>query len=1003
MVIEEGKNWSRRLWDGKCGADQARDDLVVAVVCFCKVMDEGLMLQEEDGRVLAEKGANVEDECKDKIERRETDEDLMFQKEGCRVLVEGGAGMEEKCTDKIEEHVQDENLSIQEEGCRVPKKGEADMEDKCVWKIEGRGPPGVTPARHLEVIEQGLALSEKASLELAKGLRREEVECLGKVESQMTSNTRDVFFFVVVNQGFVTLGKGSENPAEGDDGADAQQQELSVGARLTPVVEGDADEVCAMQRGRGDKRPRAPTPRRRRIPARGSNRTYHNPTDRMQRRASWMRTPSRPTCSSSVARVPWRSRRENRGRDDRGGEREDAPERTTVDLTGGAAASTDPGIPPLDDGTRTWAELVGLLDPMNESEQLIAPVVLEGAVERLREMDEEERRRVAVSLVRFLAVFYAEILQMLNAADHGDVVGLLQVGKDSRQSRGKNGLKLRQGNGRDTKIATAGRGSNLQSWENEESSLMQVGVDKFGALLQKLLVLFERMSKKEAAVRASFMKEMLTDVQRPGTHVNAAVVDRMDRLQALLLSFEEDGDCEAQEVDREWCFQQWEILRETLMAKTSLQKLTRSEEGGSGAAGSTDVVQVVDSQESQEQGCSSMVAVLQNGTTRPLTSDEEAEVAYHEDLEQRAAEEEAHLDAHRWSLFRAQCLQDEEDEAMKTAMEDGEDVPPHKKARVRVVVEGEGGRVVRSEVFNMVVRDGESLTYKIMVLPKDDPEVQALRQQQEHRQQGHEQGHEQDGEEESSASAETVPVDAKGKAIPEPVQVPEQELEAFMKTPEGERYYQKWLRGDITCKMVRMRSGAGLLAKFHGRKVDDEEDAKMLKAVLQAEASHTTKEDKEKGDKGVKEKPENISETASLEPSSTRTSAARTGPEGGLRPPSSWPSYEVPGADTQVDEPSQSHPDVPGHPCPPELRTEKECDEYQLALEVAEEDVVEPAVVVESGPQQGQDSGGANGEETAGTEGEGISPGAPSTMTGQSTESTSEPGGRQSDLKHWLL
>ena len=77
--------------------------------------------------------------------------------------------------------------------------------------------------------------------------------------------------------------------------------------------------------------------------------------------------PSRPTCSSSVARVPWRSRRENRGHDDRQERRLDAPNRTMVDLTGEASASSDQGAPPLDDGARTWAELVGLLDRMNES------------------------------------------------------------------------------------------------------------------------------------------------------------------------------------------------------------------------------------------------------------------------------------------------------------------------------------------------------------------------------------------------------------------------------------------------------------------------------------------------------------------------------------------------------------------------------------------------------------------------------------------------------------
>ena len=486
----------------------------------------------------------------------------------------------------------------------------------------------------------------------------------------------------------------------------------------------------------------------------------------LRSRASWMRTPSRPTCSSSIARVPWRSRRENRGHDDRAGEREDAPNCTMVDLTGGASANSDQDTPPLDNGTRTWAELVGLLDPMNESEQLIAPVVLESAVERLRGMNDEERRGVAINLVRFLAVFYAEILQMLHMAAHGD----------------------------------------------------------------------------------------------------------------------ESGEREVQDSDREWCFQQWGVLREPLMARTKTDVQESRDAGNSEAASSSDIVHVADSQESQEEGQSAMVAVLQNGTIRPLTAEEHAEVAYHEELEQRAAEDEARMDERRWSLFRAQSLQDEEDATMKAAMAEDEEEPPRKKARVKVVVEGEGGRVVRSEVFNLVVKDGESLTYKIMVLPKDDPEVSALRRLQEQRQREQEEG------DASNASAE-VPVDPQGRALPDPVQVPEPELEAFMKTPEGELCYQKWLTGEITCKMVRVRSGAGLLAKFCGRKVDDEEEAKMMQAVLSAESDlHQSESRGSSGDIVAKAEKEG---KVVQEMSKTKPPDADVEPVGVLHPPRSWPSFTM--------------------------------------------------------------------------------------------------------------
>ena len=56
-----------------------------------------------------------------------------------------------------------------------------------------------------------------------------------------------------------------------------------------------------------------------------------------------------------------------------------------------------------------------------------------------------------------------------------------------------------------------------------------------------------------------------------------------------------------------------------------------------------------------------------------------------------------------------------------------------------------------------------------------------------------------------------------------------------MQTAEGLEYYNKWLKREITCRMVRERSGAGLLAKFFSKKTDDDEDQKMIDAAVAAE------------------------------------------------------------------------------------------------------------------------------------------------------------------------
>ena len=72
----------------------------------------------------------------------------------------------------------------------------------------------------------------------------------------------------------------------------------------------ESDTMWMMQKGRDHKRQRSPTPRRRRIPARG--RVHFEPSERQYRRSQWMRGQERPTCSSSWAGVPWRRPRNSR-------------------------------------------------------------------------------------------------------------------------------------------------------------------------------------------------------------------------------------------------------------------------------------------------------------------------------------------------------------------------------------------------------------------------------------------------------------------------------------------------------------------------------------------------------------------------------------------------------------------------------------------------------------------------------------------------------------------
>ena len=442
-------------------------------------------------------------------------------------------------------------------------------------------------------------------------------------------------------------------------------------------------------------------------------------------------------------------------------------------------------------------------------------------------MGSEERDQLAVQLVRFLAILYAEILRMLQMPEEGEGTSLLQL-----PSRGP----LTSSCPPTTMVKNVEKSADMDK-EDDVIQFMQTMPDKFGPVLQQLLGLLEKLDLSTAAVRVRFLRSMLTDVQRPGLHISAAVIERMDRLQALLLSFEEETIRDTTDEDREWCFRQWEAIRPILLDKKR-ETAPNGQQECQQAMSSTDIVCLEDSQEPTEDN-GYQVAVLPDGSRRPLTKEEMEEIAYHEELEASAAEREARADEQRWLEFRAQCLREQEEQDMREALEESVTEHADKRARVMVQVEGEGGRVVRSEVFNMVVKDGEALTYKIMVLPRNDPEVRALRRQQASRESRvQEEVHASEGNDESdvsAASADTLPTDEAGRVLPEPAAVTNEDLEQFMQTEEGNQYYQKWLNGEITCKMVRERSGCGLLAKFFSKKVEEEENQKMLQVALQAE------------------------------------------------------------------------------------------------------------------------------------------------------------------------
>ena len=226
-------------------------------------------------------------------------------------------------------------------------------------------------------------------------------------------------------------------------------------------------------------------------------------------------------------------------------------------------------------------------------------------------MSEEERAQLAIQLVRFLAILYAEILRMLQMVDQDEVTVLLQMPVTATATPPSQ-----------TRLSDVP--TNSSGCDSEPLSLMQA-TDRFGVLLQQLLGLLEKMGQPLASVRSSFLMSILADFQRPGTHVSAVVIDKMDRLQALLLSFDEGVKQEMQDEDRDWCLRQWDMLRPLLLDKKREQGTSAQQ--AEQASSSSEIVFLEDSQEPTGD-CASQVAVLANGTTRPLTEEEIAEIAY---------------------------------------------------------------------------------------------------------------------------------------------------------------------------------------------------------------------------------------------------------------------------------------------------------------------------------------------------------------------------------------
>ena len=307
----------------------------------------------------------------------------------------------------------------------------------------------------------------------------------------------------------------TSEPCQTDKCATSRKHMASAWARprgTLPRQEAEEyDRVTLMQRR---KRGRSPTPRRRR------RHQWQEEQRRLANRAKWTRSrgrsaPSRApevveTSSTRVfPKAPWK-------RDGCGGrERAEIIPDEEEAHAGEPASSSNagppvPGLQEFDPNVRWWSNLTGFTDPFDDGEvqSLLSPETSRTLIANLQGLDVGERARVTTSLLAFVGLFIAELMKVVNDAQFGDRVELLQ------RELSTDVINLRQ----------------------------RQPVDKPGTFAKTLVDLQAKLEKKgkgKAALAARRLQEFLRNL---GSASSNRARDRRERLQALLIAFEEEGE-----------------------------------------------------------------------------------------------------------------------------------------------------------------------------------------------------------------------------------------------------------------------------------------------------------------------------------------------------------------------------------------------------------------------------------------------------------------------------
>ena len=546
------------------------------------------------------------------------------------------------------------------------------------------------------------------------------------------------------------------------------------------------------------------------------------------------------------------------------------------------------------------------------------------------------------------------------------------------------------------------------------AALMQVQwADLFTGHLHDLLAEFEGMSAGKAGRAAAFLQSMLKDMRRPAPHLrHPTLIERQNRLDALISVFAED-DSHLEEETRLWCLDKWKVLQPLLEGRVQSSTALREEDPNASVcqeiprpSSATDMVETVeDSQDfAIEDGSRLQVVRSPDGNQRPLTQPERDQIEFDELVEEGAAEMEREEEARQWRLFAASEYRTWEEWAVSAELRGG----PVKRARVQILVQGLGGRIVRDVNWLVPLRDGEQLSYAVRVQSAnvqededEEPHPEAASSTWQTPSLAPETTVDRDHGEAGGDGRSTLPVTGWESA---PVMdMEEQELLAkdldvatFVQRPLGIRFYKDWLEGKVTCRLIGQRFGYGVLGKFYAirdesarlrqRRDVSEEEAEHLARAAMAEATAQIVEPGRGSELvSVEEGPGSLVEPAGdellvpgLDPVEMATMAAPASAE------------EVPQADG-LDSPA--------------VRQRNDVHEQMVGVLDADE-AVEPTAegVVESAAASGSSTDGVFFSDVlANLDDMGAEVVAEGTGGLRSSGSgTSEGGSRQKDLSHWL-